>query len=103
MNVLRVGVAFDDAPDGQAKQGGLKQPDREDGLRIGRHAEQPEDAPHPERREQLLDDGRDRGRVDRVIGPRGRDLTDLFGQRTGLRVDGVGRAEFGGKLAPALV
>ena len=41
MNVLRVGVAFDDAPDGQPEQRRLEQPDRKDGLRIGRHADQP--------------------------------------------------------------
>jgi hypothetical protein len=44
---LRVGVAFDDAPDRQPKEGRLEQTDGKDRLRIGRHSDQPQLAQHP--------------------------------------------------------
>ena len=100
MNVLRVGVAFDDAPDSQPEQGRLEQPDRKDGLRVGRHADQPEHAPHPKGGKQLFHDGSHRGGVDGVVRARRCDLPDLLGQRAGLRVDGVGGAELGGQRPP---
>ena len=87
----------------EPEQRRLEQSDRKDGLRIGRHADQPEHAPHPQGGKQLFHDGSHRGGVDRVIGARRRDLPDLFGQRAGLRVDHVGGAEFGGQRPPALV